>query len=74
MLTVLRLKMTPSFFGIVTKHKKDKDGRNTIRKEYMAFANHEATDYVMRNMPSGDIAKVKYFVPMFDGGIAGFTK
>lgn len=59
-------------FGIVTKHKKDKDGRNTIRKEYMAFANHEATDYVMRNMPSGDIAKVKYFVPMFDGGIAGF--
>ena len=26
----------------------------------------------MRNMPSGDISKVKYFVPLFDGGIRGY--
>lgn len=26
----------------------------------------------MRNMPGGDITRVKYFVPMFDGGIAGY--
>ena len=38
----------------------------------MAFYNHEATDFVMRNMPSGDISKAKFFVPMFDGGITGY--
>ena len=59
-------------FGIVNKHRIAKDGRQEITKEYMAFHNHEATDFVMRNMPSGDISKAKFFVPMFDGGIAGY--
>lgn len=59
-------------FGIVTKNRVAKDGRKEITKEYIAFFNHEATDFVMRNMPSGDISKAKFFVPMFDGGIAGY--
>lgn len=59
-------------FGIVNKHRIAKDGRQEITKEYMAFHNHEATDFVMRNMPSDDISKAKFFVPMFDGGIAGY--
>lgn len=59
-------------FGIVNKHRTAKDGRQEITKEYMAFYNLEATDFVMRNMPSGDISKAKFFVPMFDGGIAGY--
>lgn len=29
---------------------------------------------MMRNMPGGDITQVRYFVPMFDGGIAGYYK
>lgn len=59
-------------FGIVNKMKVGKDGRPEISKEYITFSKYKATDFVMRNMPSGDIAKVKYFVPMFDGGIAGY--
>ena len=59
-------------FGVVTKNRIGKDGRKEITKEYMAFYNHEATDFVMRNMPTGDISKAKFFVPMFDGGIAGY--
>lgn len=59
-------------FGVVTKNRVGKDGRKEITKEYMAFYNHEATDFVMRNMPSGDISKAKFFVPMFDGGITGY--
>jgi len=59
-------------FGIVNKMKAGKDGRPEISKEYITFSKYKATDFVMRNMPSGDIAKVKYFVPMFDGGIAGY--
>ncbi|MCM1071589.1 MAG: LlaJI family restriction endonuclease [[Clostridium] fimetarium] len=59
-------------FGIVNKMKAGKDGSQEISKEYMAFSKCEAEDYVMRNMPGGDISKVKYFVPLFDGGIAGY--
>ena len=59
-------------FGVVTKQRRSKDGRQEITKEYMAFYNHEATEFVMRNMPSGDITTVKYFVPMYDGGISGY--
>lgn len=59
-------------FGIVNKHRTAKDGRQEITKEYIAFAHLKATDFVMRNMPSGDISKAKFFVPMFDGGIAGY--
>ena len=43
-------------------------------KEYLAFVNREADEFVMRNMPSGDISEAKHFVPMFDGGIAGYYK
>lgn len=59
-------------FGVVTKYREGKDGRKEITKEYMAFYNHEATEFVMRNMPGGDITTVKYFVPMYDGGISGY--
>ena len=59
-------------FGIVTKQRRTKDGCHEITKEYMAFYNHEATEFVMRNMPGGDITTVKYFVPMYDGGISGY--
>ena len=59
-------------FGVVTKQRRTKDGRQEITKEYMAFYNHEATEFVMRNMPGGDITTVKYFVPMYDGGISGY--
>lgn len=59
-------------FGVVTKNRVAKDGRKEITKEYMAFYNHEATDFVMRNMPSGDISEARFFVPIFDGGISGY--
>ena len=59
-------------FGVVTKQRRTKDGRQEITKEYLAFYNHEATEFVMRNMPGGDITTVKYFVPMYDGGISGY--
>ena len=59
-------------FGVVTKQRRTKDGRQEITKEYMAFYIHEATEFVMRNMPGGDITTVKYFVPMYDGGISGY--
>ena len=59
-------------FGVVTKQRRTKDGRQALTKEYMAFYNHDATEFVMRNMPGGDITTVKYFVPMYDGGISGY--
>ena len=59
-------------FGVVTKQRRTKDGRQENTKEYMAFYNHEATEFVMRNMPGGDITTAKYFVPMYDGGISGY--
>ncbi len=59
-------------FGVVTKQRRTKDGRQELTKEYMAFYNHDATEFVMRNMPGGDITTVKYFVPMYDGGISGY--
>lgn len=43
-----------------------------ITPEYDSFANHKATFYSMKYMPSGDISEVKYFVPMFDSGICGY--
>lgn len=59
-------------FGVVTKQRLTKDGRQELTKEYMAFYNHDATEFVMRNMPGGDITTIKYFVPMYDGGISGY--
>lgn len=59
-------------FGIVNKNRHCKDGHMEVSKEYMAFVNREADEFVMRNMPGGDISEAKYFVPMFDGGIAGY--
>lgn len=55
-------------FGIVNKV----DGNKELTAEYQSFINHKATSFVMRNMPGGDIIKVRYFVPLFDGGIAGY--
>lgn len=59
-------------FGIVNKNRRYKDGHMEVSKEYVAFVNREADEFVMRNMPGGDISEAKYFVPMFDGGIAGY--
>ena len=59
-------------FANIRKHKTDNNGEKTVSKEYIAFVNHEATSYSMKYMPSGDISEVKYFVPMFDGGISGY--
>ena len=55
-------------FGVVNKN--DEKGNPSL--EYLSFHNCEATKYVMRNMPTGDISKVSYFVPMYDGGIIGY--
>ena len=59
-------------FGIVNKYRIGSDSKKTISKEYLAFYNHEAVEFIMRNMPGGDISQIKYFVPMFDGGVAGY--
>ena len=59
-------------FGIANKNRRCKDGHMEVSKEYLAFVNREADEFVMRNMPGGDISEAKYFVPMFDGGIAGY--
>lgn len=59
-------------FGIVNKNRRCKDGHMEVSKEYLAFVNREADEFVMCNMPGGDISEAKYFVPMFDGGIAGY--
>lgn len=61
-------------FGIVNKNRRCKDGHMEVSKEYLAFVNREADEFVMRNMPGGDISEAKHFVPMFDGGIAGYYK
>ncbi|MBO5185798.1 MAG: restriction endonuclease [Prevotella sp.] len=61
-------------FGIVNKNRRRKDGHMEVSKEYLAFVNREADEFVMRNMPGGDISEAKHFVPMFDGGIAGYYK
>lgn len=61
-------------FGIVNKNRRCKDGHMEVSKEYLAFINQEADEFVMRNMPGGDISEAKHFVPMFDGGIAGYYK
>lgn len=61
-------------FGIVNKNRRCKDGHMEVSKEYLAFVNREADEFMMRNMPGGDISEAKHFVPMFDGGIAGYYK
>ena len=58
--------------GVVNKLCRTEDGRQALTKEYTAFYNHEATEFVMRKMPGGDISNVRYFVPMFDRGISGY--
>lgn len=59
-------------FGVVAKYKEDRDGRKEVRKEYQAFSSFEAKEYIMKNMPNDDIFDVKYFVPLFNGGIQGY--
>lgn len=61
-------------FGIVNKYRYGANGKKGITAEYEAFCNHKATLFTMRNMPSGDISKAAYFIPMFDGGITGYYK
>lgn len=58
-------------FGVVNKYA-DPKTRTKPTAEYDSFREHRATSFVMRNMPDGDITKVKFLIPMFDGGIAGY--
>ncbi|MDE6381156.1 MAG: restriction endonuclease [Muribaculaceae bacterium] len=72
------LVQTPSdglfLFGLVTNQeiKQTRNGIPNLSKEHSSFINHIATDFTMFNMPSGDISKAKYFIPMFDQGIDGY--
>ena len=61
-------------FGIVPKHRKDSNGKDVVRKEFVEFQKKRATEFSMKFTRMGDISKVKYFVPMFDGGISGYYK
>ncbi len=57
-------------FGVVNKYADAKEKKTTA--EYESFREHRATSLVMRNMPGGDITKVKFLIPMLDGGISGY--
>ena len=57
-------------FGVVNKYANPKEKKTTA--EYESFREHRATSLVMRNMPGGDITKVKFLIPMLDGGISGY--
>ena len=57
-------------FGVVNKYADAKTKKTTA--EYESFREHRATSLVMRNMPGGDITKVKYLIPLLDGGISGY--
>ena len=57
-------------FGVVNKYADAKEKKTTA--EYDSFREHRATSLVMRNMPGGDITKVKFLIPMLDGGISGY--
>lgn len=59
-------------FGNIRKLSRSKDGKGMPTKEYLAFANHTATEFVMRSIPTGDISSVRFFVPMYDSGISGY--
>lgn len=57
-------------FGVVNKYADAKEKKTTA--EYESFREHRATSLLMRNMPGGDITKVKFLIPMLDGGISGY--
>lgn len=57
-------------FGVVNKYADATKKKTTT--EYESFREHRATSLVMRNMPGGDITKVKFLLPMLDGGISGY--
>ncbi|MGM9828849.1 MAG: restriction endonuclease [Muribaculaceae bacterium] len=57
-------------FGVVNKYTDAKEKKTTL--EYESFREYRATSLVMRNMPGGDITKVKFLIPMLDGGISGY--
>ena len=57
-------------FGVVNKYADAKEKK--ITAEYESFREHRATSLLMRNMPGGDITKVKFLIPMLDGGISGY--
>lgn len=59
-------------FGVVNKTYINKDGEKALTAEYKIFAENRAKEFIMRNLPKGDITQIKYFVPMFDGGIRGY--
>ena len=57
-------------FGVVNKYADAREKKTTA--EYESFREYRATSFVMRNMPGGDITKVKFLIPMLDGGISGY--
>ena len=59
-------------FGIIFKFRQESDGVKIMTKEYLEFSNFEGKEYVLKTLPKGDISKIKYFVPLFDGGIRGY--
>ena len=59
-------------FGVVRKWEKETEGIKIISQEYMDFNNNNAKEFVMENIPNKDISKIKFFVPMLNGGIKGF--
>lgn len=59
-------------FANVKKYDIDADGEKSVTKEYIEFVTYKATSYSMKKMPQGDISEVRYFVPMYNGGISGY--
>lgn len=59
-------------FANIKTYKVDANGDRAVTKEYLEFTTFKATSYSMKNMPDGDISEVRYFVPMYNGGFAGY--
>lgn len=61
-------------FANIRKSKwNNRDERQELTKEYKAFSSKTAEDFSMKIVSGiGDISKVKFFVPMYDGGIDGY--
>lgn len=59
-------------FAIIPRDKTDAAGNKTVTKEYVDFSTYRATAFSMKKMPQGDISDIRYFVPMYNGGISGF--
>ena len=59
-------------FGIIPKLKTDKDGLQIITDAYYDFNNEIASEFTMKPIPKGDLSKIKYFIPLLNGGMKGY--